>query len=64
MRRIPLPKPVADIYRAVRELEATYPDRKFTPDGHLVGSIGEVIAKEAFGLDLHPTRLRRADHVS
>ncbi|WP_155253486.1 DUF6998 domain-containing protein [Bradyrhizobium japonicum] len=42
--RINLPKPVTDIYRAVAELEALYPGRKFTPDGHLVGSIGEVIA--------------------
>ena len=50
---IKLPAPVADIYRAVAELERLYPDRKFTPDGHLVGSIGEVIAAEHFGLRLH-----------
>ncbi|MDE2133443.1 MAG: hypothetical protein KGM97_06800 [Alphaproteobacteria bacterium] len=53
MNRIRLPRPVADIYRAVAELEASYPTRKFTPDGHLVGSIGEVIAAEVFGLELH-----------
>jgi len=35
-------------------LEKSYPGRKFTPDGHLVGSIGEVIAAEALGLTLHP----------
>ena len=52
--RVKLPKQVADIYRAVRELEAKYPGRKFTPDGHLVGSIGEVIAAEALGLELYP----------
>ena len=52
--RIPLPEPVADIYRAVERLQALYPDRKFTPDGHLVGSIGEVIAAEALGLTLYP----------
>jgi hypothetical protein len=52
-RRIKLPAPVAAIYRAVEELEATYPQRKFTPDGHLVGSIGEVIAAEALSLTLH-----------
>jgi len=34
-------------------LEAQYPGRKFTPDGRLVGSIGEVIAAEALGLNLH-----------
>ena len=52
-KRIPLPPPVARIYEAVAELEARYPQRKFTPDGHLVGSIGEVIAAEALGLTLH-----------
>jgi hypothetical protein len=51
--RVKLPKPVADIYRAVEELYAAYPGRKFTPDGHLVGSIGEVIAAEALGLTLY-----------
>lgn len=53
-RRIPLPKAVVKIYEAVAELEALYPGRKFTPDGHLVGSIGEVIAAEALTLTLHP----------
>ena len=53
-KRIPLPAPVAAIYRAVAELEARYHPRKFTPDGHLVGSIGEVVAAEALGLTLYP----------
>jgi hypothetical protein len=51
--RIKLPAPVAAIYRAVAALEAAYPGRKFTPDGHLVGSIGEVVAAEALGLTLY-----------
>ena len=51
-QRIKLPGAVADIYRAVAELKRCYPDRKFTPDGHLVGSIGEVIAREHFGFTL------------
>lgn len=53
-QKIALPPPVAQIYRAVDELERQYPGRKFTPDGHLVGSIGEVIAAQHFGLTLHP----------
>src|SRR5436305_8161360 len=53
-RRVPLPEPVARIYKATAELETLYPGRKFTPDGHLVGSIGEVIAAEALGLTLYP----------
>lgn len=52
-KRIPLPAPVTRIYEAVAELEMAYPGRKFTPDGHLVGSIGEVIAAQALGLTLH-----------
>ncbi len=52
--RVKLPAPVAAIYRAVAALEAAYPGRKFTPDGHLVGSIGEVVAAENLGLKLYP----------
>ncbi len=51
--KVRLPAPVAAIYKAVAELEALYPGRKFTPDGHLVGSIGEVVAAEALGLTLY-----------
>ncbi len=50
---IALPEPVAKIYEAVAELESGYPGRKFTPDGHMVGSIGEVVAAEALGLTLY-----------
>ncbi len=46
---VKLPDGVADIYRGVAKLEARFPGRPFTPDGHLVGSIGEVIAAAAFG---------------
>jgi hypothetical protein len=53
--RIKLRAPVAAIYRAVAELEAAYPGRKFTPDGHLVGSIGEVVVAEKLGLKLYPS---------
>jgi len=42
------------IYRATEELTRRYPGRPFTPDGHLVGSIGEVVAAEALGLTLYP----------
>jgi hypothetical protein len=59
-RRLKLPEQVATIYRAVAELEAKYPGRKFTLDGHLVGSIGEVVAAEELGLSLYP--MSRAGH--
>lgn len=53
-QRLPLPTPVAKIFEAVAELERLYPGRRFTPDGHLVGLIGEVVAAEALGLTLYP----------
>jgi hypothetical protein len=52
-RKMPLPAPVPAIYKAVEELERQYPQRKFTLDGHLVGSIGEVAAAEALELNLY-----------
>lgn len=50
--RVKLPKTVAKLYEAVAELKQAYPGRHFTLDGHLVGSIGEVVARETFGFDL------------
>lgn len=43
---------IAQIYDAVSTLENEFEGRKFTPDGHLVGSIGEVLAAYAFDLKL------------
>ena len=45
---------LASLYRIVDRLELLFPDCKFTPDGHLVGSIGAVIAARMFGLKLLP----------
>jgi hypothetical protein len=51
-KRVPLPPPVAKLYAAVAELEHTYPGRKFTLDGHLLGSVGEVLAESALKMRL------------
>lgn len=40
------------IYDAVDELEAMFPGRHFTPDGHLVGSLGEALASHHYGVQL------------
>ncbi len=47
-----IPALVKQLYAIVAKLEALFPGRKFTPDGHLVGSIGEVIAAHEYGLTL------------
>lgn len=45
-------KKIREIYRIANELEEMYPGRHFTPDGHMIGSIGEVIAAEEYDLEL------------
>lgn len=45
---------VQRLYSIVSELEGLYPGRPFTPDGHLVGSIGEVLVAARYGLTLMP----------
>ena len=40
------------LYSIVSELEDMFPDRPFTPDGHMVGSIGECLVADAFDLTL------------
>jgi hypothetical protein len=43
-----VPALIAQLYQIVRALNKLFPDRPFTPDGHLVGSIGEVIAADTY----------------
>lgn len=40
------------IYRSVDELEVMFPGRHFTPDGHLVGSLGEALASAHYDIKL------------
>lgn len=43
---------IVRLYTLVDEFEVRFPGRKFTPDGHLFGSIGEAIAEHHFNLKL------------
>jgi hypothetical protein len=52
---------IKELYKITNELECTYPGRKFTVDGHLVGSIGEVIVAEHYGLKLLPNSTKTHD---
>lgn len=47
-----LPEVVGRLYSVVDELERLFPGRRFTPDGHLVGSLGEVWAAYLYGINL------------
>ena len=43
---------IRQLYQIVDELEAAYPDKHFTLDGVLLGSLGEVYARDKYGLTL------------
>ena len=49
-----VPKLIRQLYGVVDTLEGLFPGRRFTLDGHLVGSIGEVLAAYYYGLKLLP----------
>ena len=55
---------IKELYKITNELESSYPGRKFTIDGHLVGSIGEVIVAEYYGLALLHNSSETHDAVS
>ena len=54
---------IKELFAITQELEAMYPGRKFTIDGHLVGSIGEVLVAERYGVELLPNSTEVHDAV-
>lgn len=59
-----VPELVSRLYAVVDELETLFPGRHFTPDGHLVGSLGEVWAAHLYGIALHPASSATHDGLS
>lgn len=57
------PEIIEKIYSAVTDLEHMFPGRHFTPDGHMVGSIGEALAAHYFGLTLNPASTKGFDAI-
>lgn len=53
-----------EIFRLTRQLETMFPGRSFTPDGHLVGSLGEVVAAHRYDLTLNPASMKGHDAVA
>jgi hypothetical protein len=54
------PEILRAIYALTSELEAMFPGRHFTPDGHMVGSIGEALGMYHYGISLYSAS--NADH--
>lgn len=55
---------VQNLYAIVDELERMFPGRPFTPDGHMVGSLGECLVADAYDLELMPPSNEGYDAVS
>lgn len=58
-----VPAKVREIYKIVTELEGMF-GRHFTPDGHMVGSIGEVLAAYHYNLELLPASAEKHDAIT
>ncbi|TGE31484.1 hypothetical protein [Desulfosporosinus sp. Sb-LF] len=56
-----MPELIQEMYAIIHKLEENFPGRHFTPDGHLVGSIGEVLASHQYGLTLMPASFEKHD---
>lgn len=52
---------VPELFQITKALEAAAPGRHFTPDGHLVGSIGEAVAAARYGLELTTASTKGVD---
>ena len=49
------------LYAIARELEQLFPGRHYTPDGHMIGSIGEALASSWYGLELFEASAKTHD---
>lgn len=58
-----IPEKVKDLISIVNELEEAFPERHFTLDGHLLGSIGEVLAKYYYGIKLNVASTPKHDGI-
>jgi hypothetical protein len=56
-----VPALIADLLKTTQRLNALFEGRPFTPDGHLVGSIGEVVAEYIYDLKLQPVGTPQVD---
>ncbi|MFI0472204.1 DUF6998 domain-containing protein [Halomonas sp. HMF6819] len=55
---------VTELYSTVKELEVMFPGRHFTPDGHMVGSLGECLVADAYNLELKTASNKGYDAVT
>ncbi|MCX5971857.1 MAG: hypothetical protein NTV14_10230 [Coprothermobacterota bacterium] len=56
-----IPALIRELYATISQLAALFPGRRFTLDGHLVGSLGEVVAAYRYNLVLFAASTRTHD---
>lgn len=56
-----IPSLIQELYSIVNKLELDYKGRKFTLDGHLVGSVGEVLVSYYYDVELLPPSTEKHD---
>lgn len=49
------------LYEISHDLEELFPGRHYTPDGHMIGSIGEALAASYYNLELFPASEKTHD---
>ena len=55
---------VKQLYATVSALESMFPGRHFTPDRHMVGSLGECLVAHAYGLELQTASNKGFDAIA
>ena len=55
---------IKDLLKIISDLENTFEGRKFTLDGHSLGSAGEVIAAYHYDIDLYPPSVKTHDGIT
>ena len=58
---ITIPDAISSMLRIVDRLHKTYPNRKFTLDGRLVGDLGEILAEDAYDVKLFDEQEKHHD---
>lgn len=52
---------IKTLYEISHDLEELFPGRHYTPDGHMIGSIGEALAASYYNLELFPASAETHD---
>ncbi len=56
-----IPVLISDLMKTTGRLNTLFKEKRFTPDGHLVGSIGEVVAEYIYDLSPTPSSTAQVD---